>query len=420
MAGIRARARRGLPIRPDALRDARCKNGLTLAQLADGIVSKQALQGWEAGLTRPTRDHLLAIAGRLDVPLQSLLADARDAREDEMARLEEHRRYGELEELASQVLADRNVSLRTHALAHYYRGRATLEPSPQRAVTDLGKARRKLAKAGMASLAAEAADWETLGLYYMQDPRALEAGRRIIALYRELEDRKPAVEARMLEHLGTYLLHAGENGAAIASYHEALDVAGSLLDLNRLAIIYHGLATGYARIGEGRQGLDYMERSVVLHRCLDDVHGTVSARRARAENTFGYQLLRIGGWERAESMIQAALDHFQEAGVESGRADALLSMGELRQLQGRLGEAMDWTAQAIDLAERLEAGLATAQGYQQLGELFQLQGEPDRMDAAFTRALEVLEAARLPERRREALARFERLHRLGAEGSQRA
>jgi tetratricopeptide (TPR) repeat protein len=147
----------------------------------------------------------------------------------------------------------------------------------------------------------------------------------------------------------------------------------------------------------------------VLHRCRDDVTGVVSSDRARAENTYGYQLMRSGDPGRAEVMIRAALDHFTEAGVESGKADALLSMGELRQLQGRLDEAMDWTCEAIDLAERLGAMVATAEAYQQLGELFLLQDQPSRCEAAFMRAFELLDEAGMPERRSQAGARFERL-----------
>ena len=414
MAGPGGGSRSGIRIKPDVLRQARLDRGLTLAQLASGIVTKQAMQGWETGRARPTRQHLQAIAARLDVTVQSLLVDRTDPREDEMARLEERRQFGQLETLAQQVLRDRNGSARIQAVARFYLGRAILKPSPGEASRELRRARRQLARVGMMALAAEADDWHAVALYYMEDSTAIEAAARALHRYRRLPTRSLAVEARMLEHLGTCQLQAGENAAAIGSYRNSLDTAGSMLDLGRLAIVYHGLATAYGRMGRAREGLDYMERSVVLHRCRDDVTGAVSSDRARAENTYGYQLMRSGEWERAEGMIRDALDHFTDAGVEAGRADALLSMGELRQLQGRLDEAMDWTCEAIDLAERLGAVVVTATSYQQLGELFMLQSQPARCEAAFMRAFELLDEADMPERRSQAMARFERLRQTPA------
>lgn len=409
MAGAGGRARTGIRIKPDLLRQARLDRGLTLAQLASGIVTKQALQGWETGRARPTRQHLQVIAARLGIQVQSLLVDRRDPREDEMARLEQQQQFSRLETLADEVLQDRNVSARTQAVARFYLGRAILKPQPEEAARELHKARTQLVRVGLTALAAEAEDWAAMALYYMQDPAAVDAAARALVRYRRLPGRTPAVEARILEHLGTCQLQLGDNTAAIGSYRTAIETAGSLLDLGRLAIIYHGLATAYGRIGRGREGLDYMERSVVLHRCRDDVTGVVSSDRARAENTYGYQLMRSGDPGRAEGMIRAALDHFAEAGVESGKAEAFLSMGELRQLEGRLDEAMDWTCEAIDLAERLGAVVATAEAYQQLGELFLLQDQPSRCEAAFMRAFELLDEVAMPERRSQAIARFERL-----------
>ena len=40
-------------------------------------------------------------------------------------------------------------------------------------------------------------------------------------------------------------------------------------------------------------------------------------------------------------MIRAALDHYDELGVLSARAHAMLSMGELNQRRNRLEEAVD-------------------------------------------------------------------------------
>ena len=70
---------------------------------------------------------------------------------------------------------------------------------------------------------------------------------------------------------------------------------------------------------------------------------------------------------------------------------------------------MSWTADAIEIAERLGETVSLALGYQQLGEIYASQAEFDRCDASFARSLELLAAADLPERRAEALERYRRV-----------
>src|SRR5260221_5531707 len=101
-------------------------------------------------------------------------------------------------------------------------------------------------------------DWEASALYLLQDVRAVEVGLKALERYRALEDRKPHVEARMLEHIGTYRLQRGEHVDAIRRYREAIEVTGGHLELARLAIVYHGLAEGCRQAGDVHQALDYM------------------------------------------------------------------------------------------------------------------------------------------------------------------
>src|SRR5215831_9015356 len=112
----RRRFARGTPINPAVLRQARLDAGLTLKQVADGIVSSQALSQFEQGLTRPMPDTLRALAERLHVTVDSLLAKPRDPREMTMRDLERERRWDDLERLATATLNDLNVTPRTQAV----------------------------------------------------------------------------------------------------------------------------------------------------------------------------------------------------------------------------------------------------------------------------------------------------------------
>jgi len=216
----------------------------------------------------------------------------------------------------------------------------------------------------------------------------------------------------MLSNIATYLLGRGRYAEAITTYRDALDVASSFVDLTRLAQVYHGLAIAYIQTGSAREALDYMDRAVHLSRTDHDLRGAPGARLARLENDYGVHLMRHGSLDRGEEMIRAALDHYAEAGVDAERAHSLLSMGELAQRRGRLDEAIDWTGQAIDLAEQRFEVVALADGYQQLAELYADKGDNARFDAYFDRAAEVLERAGLSERRRECEARRQRRRRV--------
>jgi tetratricopeptide (TPR) repeat protein len=400
---------RGLAINPAALRQARSQARLTLDEASRGIISRQALHQMEAGKIRPRRSTLRLLAARLHVPVDSLVAPTHDPREQTMRDLEEQQRWDELERLARAVLADKNLTHRTQGVALLYLGRAVHQQAPIEALPLLRTARGLLAKSGEPWLAAEARDWEGASLYHLQDPTALEVGRDALQRYRMLADRDPGVEARMLEHIGTYLLQRQEVPEALSSYREAIDTAGSLLNLARLAIIYHGMASGCSRIGETRQAMAYFERAVHLSRADHDVNGGVTAGLARLENDYGEFLLRLGSWDRAAEMLHTALDHFDAAGVEVGKNAALLSIGDLHHRRGDLDAAKRSTSQAIDLAERLGERVSLAMGYQQLGELHAELGDRESFEACFARALEMLERADLPERRAQALDRYERI-----------
>jgi tetratricopeptide (TPR) repeat protein len=393
------------------LKRARVESGLSLAEVAGDSMTRQAVHLFETGRTRPTLDKLRLIVERLgNISIESALADAS---EDGLAELDEQQRFDQLDELATQLLHDVNSTKRMRAVATYFAGRAVLNKAPARALVLFRRARRLLLRVADPLLAAEAIDWEAAALYLLQDVSAVEVGCEALERYRALSDRQPHVEARMLEHLGTYRLQRGEHAQAIEHYREALGVAGARLELARLANIYHGIAEGCLQAGRMHEALEYMERAVHFFRTEHEVRGPVSANLARAENDYGVHLMRGGRWERAEEMIRASLEHYEELGVGPGRTHALLSMGELHQLWGRVDEAVDWTVQAVEHSQRLGETVAQANAYQQLGELWAAGGNADGFEACFDRALEILDRAVLPERRAECMARYGRI-RLGS------
>src|SRR5262249_8017809 len=126
----RGRVQPGPALHPPALRQARLDAGLTLAQTAAGIVSRQALHQFEAGKARPVPATLEALALRLAIPTDSLLARPRDPREQSMRELTEKQQWRDLERLAAATLSDLNITPRTQAIARFYLGRAVLDQAP--------------------------------------------------------------------------------------------------------------------------------------------------------------------------------------------------------------------------------------------------------------------------------------------------
>jgi tetratricopeptide (TPR) repeat protein len=130
---------------------------------------------------------------------------------------------------------------------------------------------------------------------------------------------------------------------------------------------------------------------------------------------FSRPTLCTGRWDRAEEMIRSALDHFRAAGVEAGQASAMLSMGDLKHQVGDVDEAMRWTNEAIEKAERLGETVSLAVGLQQRAEMHEAQGDRERCDTGFNRALALLRRAGLAEREAEALERYRRIRGVAAE-----
>src|SRR5205814_1768069 len=77
-------------------------------------------------------------------------------------------------------------------------------------------------------------------------------------------------------------------------------------------------------------------------------------------------LMKQGDLDGAEELLRSALDHFAAAGTERAQSHVLLSLGDLRQRQGRHGDALTFVQRAIELAERYRETLALASGHHQL------------------------------------------------------
>jgi tetratricopeptide (TPR) repeat protein len=382
---------------------------MSLADVAGSELTRQAVHLYETGRVRPSLRALRIVARRVGLPLQSLVSELHDGQQhpdprvDELCRLANTQSWVEAVELARQVLAE-DVDDEVAAFANFYLGQALCQLSTPdqgpRAAQHLRAARRHFERIDDRWLRAEAMEWEAFALYLQEDPGAAHLAREALAEYRSLEPRDVRIEARMLEHVGTLLLREREYEASRRHYEHALLMAGGVLDLVRLARLYHGLARCCCAAGEQMRAVGLAHTAVSLYE-------SESQRRpdeaqiplARAESDLGRLLVLDGRLDQAEALFDRALGRFDAAGCERQRSHVLLGLAELRRVQGRVEEAVELIETAIADAQRLKEVMAQADGHQQLAMLHSDLGNEGRMNASFHRALEILDRHGLTARR---------------------
>jgi tetratricopeptide (TPR) repeat protein len=413
----RARGRlSGVDINAAALRQARVAAGLSLAQMGGHELTRQAVHLIETGKVRPSMRSLRVLAQRLDVPVATLLAPGDgEAPFDEgsIAELDRLCRHYEYDQVIAHALEllERCRAPELVAGAHYFMGQALCHTArPQEALEHLAEARELFESCDDdQGRVAETMELEALALQIAEDNRALGVAGEALRRYRALDGRRPEVESRLLQRLGTILAGSMEYRSALAHYQEALHVAGGVRDLVRLARLYHGLGTCHLHMGDYRAGGELLAKAHTLYEAEERLAGTGHrSDLARVENDIGMLLLFQGDSAGAEQHFWSALARFDAAGHERMRSHVLLSLGELRQRQGRTGESAEFVQGAISLSGRLNETQALATAHQQMAELHASLGEWDAAMDSFQQALDILLEAGLERRHAECLAARER------------
>jgi tetratricopeptide (TPR) repeat protein len=387
----------GVEIDHEAVRQARIGAGLSLAEVAGSALTRQAVHLIETGKARPSVRSLRIIADRLGMPISAFLRSSptrprgRDARVAELEQLCLTHQYERAIELADEVLRDETAPIDAQAGAHLYMGQALRHLGHTNAALEhLQRARELFEALDDPWMVAETMDWQASTLHPEESLEAVSLAEQALRQYRSLEPRQPATEARMLEHLGNFLIGQQAFEQARNCYEEALHLAGGLLDLARLAHIYQGLSHCHANLGDLSRAIELAERAVVLYAIEDDLRPRPAhAARPRAENDLAQLLLRQGQLERAESLLTAALARLATAGADRLRPHLLLSLAELRYQQGRMDEAQALSRQVVELADRVSQPEVAATAYERLGQIHAQRGEQAKASRCLRRAREL-------------------------------
>ena len=389
----------GINLRPGAVKQARQEAGLSLAKVGAGHVTAPAIFLIETGRTRPSLPTLEHIARRTGKPVDFFLADPGGATDETQAgllELEAMLAEGHLSEAVALGL--RLVGLGSSAyrlgriryfLAEAYMGLGQME----RAATLVSEAHAHFDAGSDDLMLAECLGLEAKIAYATQKPGARQLAEQALAICRGLRPVPQTTESRLLSILATVHVANREWEPAIKLYEEAIEVAGSLYDLRRLATTYSGLSLAYRESGQVDSAARYASRTIALLEVLRDRRAL-----ARAENNLGLIRLAQGDTVTARTHLDRSLELTDETEMEVGRSHVLLSLCELSLQEGNVEGAHKMAAEALQLAERLNEGANVAEAHIWLGRVAAEVGDHETVDAEFDKAIRGLTELGMSER----------------------
>jgi tetratricopeptide (TPR) repeat protein len=176
-------------------------------------------------------------------------------------------------------------------------------------------------------------------------------------------------------------------------YEKAIEAAGSVFDLGKMAKMYSGLSSAYKETGHVDAAIKYAGRSIAL---LEVIRDRVSL--ARAENNLGLILLAKGDRIAAHKHLDRSLELAEETNLEVGRSHVLMSLCELSLAQGNVQAARQFADQALAMAERMGESANIAEAHLWLGRIAAEVGDDDLCDTEFDIAIRGLTEVGVEER----------------------
>jgi tetratricopeptide (TPR) repeat protein len=389
----------GVNLKQGTVRQARLEAGLSLAQVGKGHVTAPAIYLIETGRTRPSLPTLEHIARRTGKPVEYFLADPGGATDETHAGLLQLEGLVAASKFAEAAALGRKL-LEAGSSAHrlgrirYFLAQSLLNLGQADEARDLlASAHAHFEAIDDHLMQAECLGAEASLAYLTQRPGAAELAERALETCRRLKPVPQPTEARLLAILATAHLANKEWDQAISSYQEAIDAAGSLYDLRRLALMYSGLSDAYRETGQVDAAARFANRSIALLEVLRD-----RLSLARAENNLGLIMLARGDRARAREHLDRSLGLYEETELEVGRSHVLLSLCELSLQEGFTANALELANQALDLATRLDERPNVAEAHVWLGIVADREGDGGGCDREFSMAIAELTKLDLNER----------------------
>ncbi len=367
--------------------------GLSLGQVARDDISRTAIYFVETGKAKPSMETLELISERTGQALDFFLTGAGGTDQHPAVRIAELERLLVTGDNAGVVVAAEA------ALTHKYDGESEARIRLLASMAYLRLAQpvlgRRLAAAARMyfeqvpdlHMTAEALGNEAQAAGLMQDPAAVHIAEGALATCRSLRPVPRVLEARLLRVLGHMLVAAQRWKEAIACYEEAVAVGDVVQDLHQLSLLYGGMSLAHQEIGQINEAARYAQKALTIHETLND-----RLSQARSLNNLGWMLIQLGEFALARGNLDRALRIFDEQGVETGKAEILMSLAALELAEGDVDSASDVAHLALELAVRRGEMATASEAHTLLGRVAAQRGLDADADEAFAAALVAAEA----------------------------
>jgi tetratricopeptide (TPR) repeat protein len=396
--------RKGIAVREGAVRKARKQAGLSLADVAAGVVSRTAILYIETGRTKPSLETLRLISRQTRQPIDYFLLDpvgaplVNEMPDDilELERLTARRDFEAVVEFASRLLE--TASGDDAAMVKFYLGQAQCRlVRPDEAIKSLSDARRHFERRGDEAMAVEALDWEAAALGVAEDPKAMQLATEALDRCRRLVPKPALTEARILGHIANLQVVAHSWSEAARQYEAAVEAAGAVKDLLQQAKMHHGLGTVYSRMAEPARARHHFDKALALYSIETDMTAVY-----RVENDLGYLLLHEGQLNSAEEHLLKALAGSDELSIDRrGRGFILNNLGELSLRKGDVTSAREYAVRALESGIAINEKIVLAEAHALLGKVAEHDGSRRTADDEFRIALSILGQINMPDRLRD-------------------
>jgi tetratricopeptide (TPR) repeat protein len=362
-------------------------------------VTAPAIYLIETGRTRPSLPTLEHIARQTRKPVEFFLADPEGATDEAQAAL-----VG-LEALVADGRNDEAIALGQWLLDHgasayrlgrirFLLGQAFLSSGqPERASRVLAEARVHFEAVNDGVMLAECIGAQAALASATESKDALALAEKALFICRGLKPVPVPTEVRLLGILASAHVANHDWDRATAAYEAAIEAAGSFFDLRRLARMYGGLSMAYSELGQVDTASRFGMRSVALLEVLRDRIGL-----ARSENNLALILMTKGDLATARQHLDRSLQLSEEADLEVGRSQLLLSLCGLSLQEGNVERADEFARDALDLAQRLHEDASVAEAHGWLGRIADGRGLHEAADREFELAISGFEQLGMRER----------------------
>jgi tetratricopeptide (TPR) repeat protein/DNA-binding XRE family transcriptional regulator len=415
-SSVKRRRSPGIEVDSAAVRRARQAAGLSLAEMAEGSVSRQAFHLIETGRSRPSIDVLRHIAQRTGRKVSDFYARGFSPKPTttlqsesvvELERLVRIRDFTSATDLGVHLLETLDGSSEDANIRLLLGEALVMSRNPEPALTYLRAARQRFDEALDVWGSVDAMDWEGMALYLLDDPASLQVLRESLDRCQELRPIFDPTYIRILAHVATVHVSRHEWREAIRYYQQAAQASERLRDLAQVARSYDGLSQAYGRLGQTARAISFANKALALYGMQSDLAGVF-----RAENNLGDLLLQIGEVDSAEPHLRHALEGFRMAGIDRrGTGYVLVNLADLTFRRGDPDGARDLVAEATRLADELGEVIVKANAELLLARIATAANEYPAARRHYEIAIGILRRQKMPQRLREAHLAFGRLLR---------